>query len=133
MSTPRKGFSLIEIVVAMTILSILLLSLAKISTAIGVRDRANDLLAKRNAALQLEANRWGAVPFASLSPPRTDEIKAMEIGTFKYNRRLTMTQLNNARYTVKVVIIPDVDPKKMDSVTFDRSRVAVGSPICVGC
>src|SRR5262249_39665385 len=87
----RKGFSLIEIMVAMTILSIVLMSLAKISTQLGIRARGNDIIAKRNAVLQLEANKLGAVPYATLATWSTST-QTLWAGPFQYTRRLGITQ-----------------------------------------
>ena len=52
----RRGFSLTEVIMAMTLLSVVLLSLAKMSYVLSQRSRGNDQLAKRNAVLQQEAN-----------------------------------------------------------------------------
>ena len=133
MSTPRKGFSLIEIMVAMIILSIVLLSLAKISIAMGTRTRSSDVVAKRTAALQLEANKLGAIPFGNLAtwPTATQTIS---LGSFQYTRRLTITAAGPARFTMKVVVVPTADPTKGDSIMLDRTRPPTGTPLCtVGC
>ena len=130
--TTRRGFSLIEVMVAMTMLSIILLSLAKLSTAVGKRGRTGGLVATRNAALQLEANKIGALPFATLatwaSGTQTDTLN-----TFIYKRRLTLTKPTTTRYSVTVVIVPAADTTKKDSLMFDRTQPPSGSPLCVGC
>ena len=54
---------MIEVMVAMTLLSIVMMSLAKISVSIATRGRTNDLNAKRNAALQVESNKLGTLAF----------------------------------------------------------------------
>jgi prepilin-type N-terminal cleavage/methylation domain-containing protein len=64
---PSRGFSLVEVMVAMTLLSIILVVLAKFATIIAVRGRGNDLAAKRTSALRLEANKFGAAPFSTLA------------------------------------------------------------------
>jgi prepilin-type N-terminal cleavage/methylation domain-containing protein len=133
MSTPRKGFSLIEIMVAMVILSVVLLSLAKISIAMGTRTRSSDVVAKRTAALQLEANKLGVIPFGNLATwptaPRT-----ISLGSFQYRRRLTITAAGPSRFTMKVVVVPMADSTKGDSIMFDRTRPPTGTPLCtVGC
>jgi len=131
MSTPRKGFSLIEVLVAMTMLSVILLSIAKISIAIGVRARTNDVVAKRAAALQLEANKLGAVPFASLATWST-AAQTFNKGNFQYSRRLTITAAGASRYQIKIVVIPSADSARKDSIMFDRT-LSPGSPLCKGC
>ena len=128
MST-RRGFSLIEVMVALTLMSVVLVSVAKIGTAMVTKGRQNDVLAKRNAVLQLEANKLGAAPFASLAGWPTDSVLTQ--GDFSYKRRLTITRVNASRYTVKIVILPTLDPSRKDSVIFDRTQSS--NVLCVGC
>ncbi len=123
---------MIEIMVAMTILSVVLMSLAQLALIVAVRGRGNDLVAKRNAALQLEANKFGAVSFASLSTWSTAS-KTLSLGNFSYTRNLTITQDSPSRYTVKVVVIPTSDATKKDSIILDRSLPSSATPLCVGC
>lgn len=132
MMKARKGFSLIETMVAMTMFAVVMLGMAQMSAAVAVKGRTNDVVAKRNAVLQLEANKFGAASFTSLATwPTTD--KTFTRGSFTYTRKLTITAASVTRYTVKVVIIPTVDPTKKDSVVIERSLPPAGSPLCVGC
>ena len=137
MMKARKGFSLIETMVAMTIFCVVMLGMAQMAAAVAVKGRTNDIVAKRNAVLQLEANKFGAVPFASLAAWTTDTATFTR-GSFRYFRKLTITATSSTRYTVKVVVTPYVDattmdPKKKDSVTIERARPATGTPLCTSC
>ena len=132
----RNGFSLVEIVVAMTLLSIVLLSLAKLSTVVGVRGRANAVVLKRNAALQVEVNKLGAIPYGNLAGWSTTLAKDTvdTLNGFVYKRRVKVTAATSgARSTVKILVMPMSDTTKKDSVVFDRSQPASGTPLCVGC
>lgn len=128
----RRGFSLVETVVAMTMFAIVMLGMAKMAAAVAVRGRTNDLIARRNAVLQLEANKFGGVPYASLAtwPVSTQTLTAANL---TYTRRLTLTRVSPTRYTVKVVVVPKPDSTKKDSVIIERSLASMGSPLCVGC
>src|SRR5207244_2876137 len=53
--TGRRGFTLIEVIVSMSLLAVVLMSLARVSTAITVRARTTDVVARRMSVLQLEA------------------------------------------------------------------------------
>ena len=128
----RRGFSLIEVMVAMTILSIVLLSVAQTATAVATRGRRSDLIAKRSAALQLESNKFLAVPFANLATWPTAD-KTLSHGSFSYTRKLRITQASATRYTISVVVIPTSDSTKKDSLSFDRVMSTMGSPLCTGC
>ncbi|MDB4875245.1 MAG: hypothetical protein JWM41_1691 [Gemmatimonadetes bacterium] len=130
--TRRSGFSLIEVMVAMTILSIVLMSLAKFAIVIAVRGRDNGLVANRTAALQLEANKFGAAPFSALATWSTTD-QVITRGNFTYTRKLTVSKASSTRYTIKVVVVPSADATRRDSVMLDRTLPPAGTPLCVGC
>lgn len=132
MMQSRKGFSLIEIVVAMTILSAVLLSVAKATTALAVRGHGTDVVAKRNAALQLEENKFEAAPFASLATWSTTD-KTLSWGTFSYTRRLSITQVTSTRDSIKIVVVPSSDTTAKDSVIFTRGKLSAPPPLCTVC
>jgi prepilin-type N-terminal cleavage/methylation domain-containing protein len=132
MTRSREGFTLIETIVALTMFAIVMLGMARMAAAVAVKGRTNDLTAKRNAALQQEANKFGAVPFNSLAAWPTAN-KTLSRGTFTYTRRLAITSVSPTRYTVKIVVTPASDPTKKDSVVIDRTRPPTGSPLCTGC
>ena len=127
---------------AMTLLSVVLLSLARMSMAVSQRGRANDIIAKRNAVLIQQTNKFGAMPYDSLvtihagfpSPGTAQNATAsatFTTGDFKYTRRLAVTTAGVNR-TLKIAIVPTLDTLKKDSVIVYRSKPA-GSPLCVGC
>lgn len=128
----QKGFTLIETMVALTVFGVVVLGMGRMATAVAVKGRTNDLTAKRNAALQLEANKFDAVPFNSLTTWSVATV-TLTHGTFTYTRRLAITHISPTRKTVKIVVIPTIDPTKKDSVVIDRTLPPVGSPLCVGC
>src|SRR4051812_39706901 len=90
---PRRGFSLIEIVVAMGFLTIVLMSLTKIGFMLGKRSRDNSLVAKRTFALSKGANNFGAMPYAPLTAFSTPGTTVSDGGgpAFIYTRTLTIT------------------------------------------
>jgi prepilin-type N-terminal cleavage/methylation domain-containing protein len=129
---PRTGFTLIEIMVAMTMLAVVLMSVARLATMIAVRGRTNDLVAKRTAVLQLEANKFGAVPFNDLSGWSTAN-KTLTARGFAYTRRIAITAAGTNRFTIKIVVVPTLDPTKLDSVFVERTRPPSGTPLCTSC
>ena len=129
---PRRGFTLLEVIVAMTMLSVVLMSLAKLSTVISVRGRNADIVAKRSAVLQLETNKFGAMAFDSLRVFSTAAV-TRTFGDFTFTRTLTITNVNSTRFTVKIVITPAVSSSLKDSATFDRTRPASSTPLCTNC
>lgn len=135
MMQSRKGFSLIEIVVAMTILSVVLLSVAKATTALAMRGHGTDLVAKRNAALQLEENKFEATPFDSLAKFSTSDTtitwRLSNDTTFSYKRRRKITSVTSTRDSIIIVVVPTADTTKKDSVVFIRAKPA--NYLCKTC
>lgn len=132
MMRSRQGFSLIEIVVAMTILAVALLSIAKSTTALAMRGHGTDVVAKRNAALQLEENKFEAVPFSSLATWSTAD-QTFSWGSFSYTRRLAITAVTSTRDSIKVVVVPAADTTKKDSVILIRANPSTSTPLCTTC
>jgi len=130
----RGGFSLIEVLVALTLLSIILMSLARVTFQMAASSRTNDTVAKRTAALIEEANKFGAMPYASLASSAATNLT---FGDFKFQRTVTVTSTNSGtRATVKIVVVPYIagvlTAAKKDSVFVYRTNPP-GSPLCVGC
>lgn len=116
----------------MALLAVVMTLLAQLALSVGRRGQLNDLTTKRNLALAQQAGRLQVLPIndvAALSSGTTQ----MLVGDFTFTRRLTITSSAASRYTIKVVIAPIDGEFKPDSVTFDRSRIASGSPLCTGC
>jgi prepilin-type N-terminal cleavage/methylation domain-containing protein len=127
----RQGFSLVEVLVALTLLSLVLMSMAKMAFTIAAAGRLNDIVAKRTAVLTQEANKFNAMSFDSLATVST-AAKTLTMGDFKFTRTLTITTNSSTRKTVKIVITPFYSTTKKDSVFVTRTKPA-GSPLCTTC
>ena len=128
----RAGFSLLEVIIAMTLLVTVMSALGTLSYRVAKRAEGNDLIAKRTFALQHEANRFGAMTFTELAA-QTNGSQSALLGDFLFTRALTVTAIGTNRYTIKIVIIPDLDPARADSVVFDRTKAVTGTPLCTTC
>ena len=126
----RPGVSLIEIMIAMSMLAIVLVTIAQLSLTVARTGRTNDLVARRTAVLQQQAARLGAVPYTTVDT-MSNGSSTITVGGVSYQRTLAFTQGTN-RVTVKVVIAPSSDTTKKDSLVFDHANVA-GSSLCTGC
>lgn len=125
----KKGFSLIEVMVALTLLSIILMGLARVTFQMANTGRNADVVAKRNATLIEEANKYNAMLYANItSVPAT----TLTFGDFKFQRTVTATVVGN-RTEIKIVIVPIIGgvltTSKKDSVFVHRS-LPPGSPLC---
>ena len=128
----KGGFSLIEVLVALTLLSIILMSLARVTFQMAATGRTAEVVAKRNAALIEEANKYNAMPYAQLASVGAT---TLTFGDFKFQRTVTAT-VTGARTQIKIVIVPIIagvlTPSKKDSVFVHRSNPP-GSPLCTTC
>jgi prepilin-type N-terminal cleavage/methylation domain-containing protein len=128
----RRGFSLVELIVAMTLFGIVMVMLGSLSLTVARRARTNDLTIKRNLALAQQAGRIDAMPFKDVATV-TSGTTLMLVGDFTFNRTFTVTQPAADRYTIKIVVRPVANEFRADSVTIDKSRPASGMPLCTIC
>ena len=128
----RKGFSLVEVMVAMLLLVTVLSTLATLSYRVTKRGQDNDLRSKRSFALQHEANRFGAMSFTELAA-QSNGSESIILGDFLFTRTITLTAVGSTRYTIKIVIEPDTDPGAVDSLIFDRTKPASTNALCTVC
>jgi len=132
---PRRGFSLIEVIVAMTLLSGVFISLGGMMIKLSQRSHVSDIIAKRTAALTQEANRFNALPYDSLYNDKVSMAdKVLTMGDFKFTRKLTLTKSSANRISISIKLVPYVSTYSSytDSVVVYRTKAA-GSPLCVGC
>jgi len=128
----RAGFSLVEVIIALTVLAVAMMLLARLSFLVSQLGRTSDLVSKRNAALAQEAGRFGVMSFANLAT-QSSGTTFMLIGDFTFTRELTITATTSNRYTIKIVVAPLDAEFRPDSVTFSRTRPAAGTPLCTTC
>lgn len=131
-TSARSGFSLIEVLISMTILAVVLSSLAGLSFLVAKRGRNNELTTKRNFVLQQQANRLGAMSATNLATEGSST-ETMTVEGFSFTRQITITTIGTNRWQIKVKITPTDDPTRPDSVIFDRTRPATGTPLCTVC
>jgi len=131
----RTGFTLLEVLVALTLLSIILMGLARVTFQMAASGRTNETVAKRTATLIEEANKFNSMPFDSLGTVNATTTD-LTFGDFKFQRRLTITSVTSTYRTVKIVVTPYIagvlTPSKKDSVFISRTKPA-GSPLCTTC
>jgi hypothetical protein len=126
----RRGISLVEVIVAMTLLAFVIGSLGLLAAKNAQRARLLDAASARTFVLSQQANRFSVLPYDSIPnyAPRTDTVIA---GRFKYLRLVSYTQgLTGSEYRkVKVVLVPLADPTKRDSLLFERAKTYARSPL----
>ena len=130
LSRPRDGVSLIEILVAMTLLTFVLGALSVLTTRTVKRSRDLDIASARTFVLMQQSNRFSSLPYDSI-PSYAPRIDTVVTGRFRYERRLTYTQgITGSEYrTIKVRLIPLQDGGKPDSLMFQRAKTYASTPL----
>ena len=124
---PARGFTLVEVLVSMTILSIGVLVLGGL-LARGARSAgAAGTLSYQTAMLAAEAARLDAVPFTTLAAGTVcDTSTALPMPRI---RCVTITNINAKLRRVSVVITPTDNPLlQPDSVVFERGISGDAAP-----
>ena len=132
---PRKGVSIIEIVIAMTLLSLVIGSLGLLSARTAAKARKLDLLSARTFVLMQQSNRFSSLPYDSI-PSYAPRIDTIITGRYMYERRLTYVQgTTGSEYrTLKVMLKPIsadsmIAKQKPDSLLFQRAKTYSSTPL----
>jgi prepilin-type N-terminal cleavage/methylation domain-containing protein len=131
---PRRGVSLIEILVAMTLLVTVLGALSVLTTRTVKRSRDLDRNSARTFVLMQQSNRFSALPYDSI-PSYAPRLDTITTGRYKYERRLTYVQgATGSEYrTLKVMLKPVDDTvranQKPDSLYFQRAKTYSKTPL----
>src|SRR5437763_9202961 len=99
------------------------------------RAKGNDKYAKRQAALQLESNKFGSMPIATIATWNSAAHDSMfTVAGFGYKRRVVVTAQSSSRYTIRVVVrdtsVANTAPR--DSVIIDRTSPPSATALCTG-
>jgi prepilin-type N-terminal cleavage/methylation domain-containing protein len=121
-ASARRGMSLVEVMVAMTLLAIVLSSLAFLAGQASLRTRKAATGTYRAALASELASRFSSMPYDSLSIYiRTDTVAA---GGTSYIRRVAMSDVNGSLVTkqLKITVIPRANPADSISALVFRAR-----------
>ena len=117
---PRSGFVLLEVIVAMFILTLILSSLAALMYQVSRRSFLNIGGAYRNGVLLQEVNRLEALPYDSLAiGTSTATVTALP---YLYTRTVTITNPGSNVKTITLVIAPSNSLYRPDTATFTRTN-----------
>jgi Tfp pilus assembly protein PilV len=117
---PKPGFVLLEVIVAMFILTLILSSLAALMYQVSRRSFLNIGGAYRNGVLLQEVNRLEALPYDSLAiGTTTATVTALP---YLYTRTVTITNPGTNAKTVTLVIAPANTLYKPDTAIFTRTN-----------
>ena len=129
----RKGLSLIEVIVAIMILSIAMAFVGHISSGLAQYSRVNDVVAKRTFAMQQQANIIGAMSFANLTAAVLPATKTFTIDDFTYERRIALsttgTTTSGQTTNLTIIIVPQTGVPS-DTLLKESLSMVRTSPNC---
>lgn len=116
----RDGFSLVEGMVAMILLSVSLMALAPVLFQAIDRQRTETFRLERTGVLLAQSNRLMALPFDELDSETDLSISDPYVHT--YDVDIDVTVAGAGERLVKVVVIPDAVGVGADSIQFSRAQ-----------
>jgi prepilin-type N-terminal cleavage/methylation domain-containing protein len=123
-----KGFTLVEVLVSMTVLSLGMVALGALLVHSARQATAASSVVYQTAALSEEVGRMGAMPFALLVAGNT--CVTLTAHPLPHTRCTTITDVTAKRKTVKITVTPTGNPLlSADSTMFERSVSNTGTPL----
>ena len=120
------GFTLIEVMVAMTVLSVVVVSLLGLTFTVARRSYSSSGVAYTTGVLNEQAGRMNALPFDSLDS-RAGCV-TVTTAPFKHTRCISVTATATNAKTVKVIVRPTDTKLRPDTVTFQVTDPARANP-----
>ncbi len=128
----REGFTLVEVVVAMAILSAVLVMLAGMTFATAQRSVDLQVAGARQAVMLKEINRLTALPLAELSTQ--SGCRTLSSGADSFNTCVSIASPNARTRRVMVVLTSARPGVRPDTVRFTRTEPSTGNPFnCPTC
>jgi len=128
----RKGFVIVEVIVAMVLLAVAVTSLAGLMYSVSQSGLTATGSAYRNGVLMNEVNRLESIPYDSIGVG-TASI-AVSTAPYPHTRVITVTEpVANTIKTVKVIITPTNVKYKPDTVNFMRTKARTSKALCTTC
>jgi prepilin-type N-terminal cleavage/methylation domain-containing protein len=127
----RKGFALIEVIVAMVLLAIAVSSLAGLMYSVSQSSMKVTGAAYRNGVLMHEVNRLIALPYDSLAVGSASY--STSIGAYPHSRIVTVAEPAEKLKTVEVIVTPVNPLYKPDTVSFTRTNARTSKVLCTIC
>jgi prepilin-type N-terminal cleavage/methylation domain-containing protein len=131
-SEPKKGFVLVEVIVAMVLLAVAVSSLAALVYSVSMQGRVATGNAYRNGVLMQEVNRLEGIPYDSIGVGTS--YTSVSSGTYPHTRTITVSEpVANVVKTVRIVIAPANPIYKPDTVAFTRTKARTSKVLCTDC
>lgn len=126
----REGVSLVEVIIAMTLLGVVLTSLAGMTYQASRRSATVATESYRQGVLMEEVNRLTALPFTNLAS--AVGCRTVTGGAFPHQRCVSMTSISSTIRRLTVIVTPSQPGMRPDTVIFDRANAPAGNPLNLG-
>ena len=122
MKQSEAGFSLVELLLAVTLLALLLVGVARLNFVLAQRFYKLSQSPARDGVIAQAVNQFAATPFDSLNA------KAGTVtfngGPFPYTRTVMVDSLSPTWRRVRIIIAPQNSVFKSDTITLQRTKPA---------
>lgn len=120
MTLNRRGVSLIEVLVAISILSVVLVGLGGIMFRVGRMNIRANLGTHHTAAVQLAAGWIGTIPYDSLGA--AVGCQSMNVSTLSYTRCVEVDTISSRQIKASVIVQPNSTLLSVDTVVVYRNQ-----------
>jgi prepilin-type N-terminal cleavage/methylation domain-containing protein len=128
----RKGFVLVEVIVAMVLLAVAVSSLAALVYSVSRGGLAATGSAYRNGVLMQEVNRLETLPYDSVRVGSFSTTVSTK--PYPHTRVVTVSEpLANVVKTIRIVVTPANSAFKPDTVNFTRTKARTSHVLCTDC
>jgi prepilin-type N-terminal cleavage/methylation domain-containing protein len=129
---PRKGFVIVEVIVAMVLLAVAVSSLAALMYSVSQNGSKAVGNAYRNGVLMHEVNRLEGIPYDSI--PAGSSSVTVTTAPYPHTRLITVNEtVANVVKSITVVIKPTNTMFKPDTVSFIRTKARTSKALCKTC
>jgi prepilin-type N-terminal cleavage/methylation domain-containing protein len=131
-SKARKGFVLVEVIVAMVLLAVAVTSLAAMMYSVSQSGQKATGNAYRNGVLMQEVNRLEGIPYDSVTVGTSSA--SVSTGVYAHTRTITISEpVANVIKSVTIVITPVNSLYKPDTASFTRTKARSSRVLCTSC
>lgn len=124
----RKGISLIEVVVAVTLLGLIATVHTVVTLRYAVRNRTAAIGVDRATAISTAVDLYATMPFASLPASGTSACTTITtLVNYSHQRCVSVSSPTQAIRRIQIIIAPTNTTFRSDTLRVDRSLPPTGS------
>ena len=125
---PDAGISLIETMVALTVLSLTLMGVGPMMLTTARGSTVAGLVAERNMTMAAVARRYGVLTYSQLAAGTT--CQTVSAPPFPNTTCTTITTVSSSLSRITIVVTPATTPTiKADTVMIDRANLVAYNPL----